>query len=54
MHEKAAHFFYEWSVLGEDIQSKEQQKYDKYDSQHPWNPNELMRFHISPPFFRIY
>jgi hypothetical protein len=51
LHEKAAQFFYERGVLGEYIQSKEQQKYDKNDGQHSWNPNEFMRFHFFPPFF---
>ena len=49
MHEKADQFSYEWSVFGEDIQSKEQQKYDKNDGEHPWNPNEFVEFHNIPP-----
>jgi hypothetical protein len=50
MNEKAAQFFYEWGVFGEDIQTKEGQKNDKNDGQHPRNPNEFMGFHFSPSF----
>jgi hypothetical protein len=54
MHEKADQFSYEWSVLGEDIQSKEQYKYDKNDGQHSWNPNEFTRFHFPLLFYKAY